>query len=281
MTGTVLLTGGRGFVGRQVMRALAARDARVRLVLREGKQGEPGYRQAIESIVTTPDLFSESADWWSNVCRGIDIVIHTAWYTESGRYLQSPKNLDCLIGTLQFAKGSISGGVRRFIGIGTCFEYDLAEGTVSVDTPLRPSTPYGGAKAAAYMALSRWFAEQGREFAWCRLFYLHGEGEDERRLVPYLRARLSRGQPAELTSGNQVRDFLDVREAGQMIADTALSREQGAVNICSGVPITIRELAEQIADDYGRRDLLKFGARPDHAFDPPRVVGVRSRLDRT
>ncbi len=275
MVGTILLTGATGFVGRHVLRALAERNARVRLVLREGRQGELGSPKAVESILATTDLFAQSAEWWTDACRGIDVVIHLAWYTESGSYLQSTRNLDCVVGTLQLAKGAIDAGVRRFVGIGTCFEYDLTQGTLSVGAPLRPSTPYGGAKAATYLALSRWFAEQRREFAWCRLFYLYGEGEDQRRLVPYLRAQLAAGRPAELASGNQIRDYLDVRQAAQMIVDTALGGEQGAINICSGVPITIRELAEQIADEYGRRDLLKFGACPDPVFDPPCVVGVR------
>ena len=155
-----------------------------------------------------------------------------------------------------------------------CFEYDLTVGVLDVETPLRPLTPYAGAKAGAFMALSQWLPQQDVEFAWCRLFYLHGEGEDARRLVPYLHTKLIAGEPAELTSGNQIRDFLDVREAGRMIVETALSDEQGPVNICSGVPVTVRQLAEQIADEYGRRDLLKFGARPDNLVDPPCVVGI-------
>ena len=166
--------------------------------------------------------------------------------------------------------------MKRFIGIGTCFEYDLTEGMLSVETPLRPSTPYAGAKAAAFMALSQWFPQQHVEFSWCRLFYLHGEGEDARRLVPYLRAKLVAGELAELTSGHQIRDFLDVRKAGQMIVKIALSDEQGPVNICSGLPITVREFGERIADEYGRRALLKFGVRPDNLIDPPVVVGVKS-----
>ena len=59
-----------------------------------------------------------------------------------------------------------------------------------------------------------------------------------------------------------------------MIVDTALGHVQGPVNICSGVPVTVRELAERIADDYGRRDLLRFGTYPDNLVDPPRIVGV-------
>jgi nucleoside-diphosphate-sugar epimerase len=275
MTGIVLLTGSTGFVGRQVLRTLGERGARARVVVRDGKQDQLATLEGIETVVTTPDLFAESAAWWADVCRGIDIVIHVAWYAEPGKYLQSPNNLDCLTGTLQLAKGAAQAGVRRFIGIGTCFEYDLTGGMLSVETPLRPLTPYAGAKAAAFMALSQWLPQQGVEFAWCRLFYLHGEGEDARRLAPYLRAKLMAGEPAELTSGKQIRDFLDVREAARMIVGTALSDEQGPVDICSGISITIRQLAEQIADEYGRRDLLKFGVRPDNLVDPPCVVGVR------
>lgn len=274
MTGITLLTGATGFVGRQVLRALTENGARVRVVIREGKQALFAAIEGIESVVTTPDLFAESADWWATVCKGVDQVIHVAWYAEPGKYLESNKNLDCLIGTLQLAKGAAQAGVRRFVGIGTCFEYDLTGCLLSVDTPLRPLTSYAGAKAAAFMALSSWASKQGLEFAWCRLFYLYGECEDARRLVPYLRSKLAIGETAELTSGNQIRDFMDVLEAGRLIAKTALGHAQGAVNICSGIPITVRQLAERIADEYGRRDLLRFGARQDNLIDPPCVVGV-------
>ena len=96
--------------------------------------------------------------------------------------------------------------------------------------------------------------------------------------MPYLRSKLAAGEPAELTSGNQIRDFIDVREAGQIIAETALGHAQGVVNICSGIPITVRQLAESIADEYGRRDLLRFGARQDNLIDPPCVVGVKHQV---
>ena len=219
-------------------------------------------------------MFAEDASWWANVCRGVDTIIHIAWYAEPGRYLQSDKNLECLIGTLQMAKGAVQVGVKRFIGVGTCFEYELSEGLLSVETPLQPLTSYAGSKASVFLALSQFLPQQGIEFAWCRLFYLYGEGEDARRLVPYLRTKLSAGESAKLTSGTQIRDFLDVREAGQMIAETAMGHLQGPVNICSGIPITVRQLAEQIADEFGRRDLLDFGSRPDNLIDPPCVVGV-------
>lgn len=50
--------------------------------------------------------------------------------------------------------------------------------------------------------------------------------------------------------------------------------QSGAINICSGKAVTIRTLAERIADDYGRRDLLEFGTAEIHPADPLAVVGV-------
>lgn len=267
----VLLTGATGFVGRQVLRALGDRGCRVRVVAREGRQ----HLVTADSVVASGDIFAESAEWWAETCRGVDTVIHAAWYVEPDQYLQSPKNRDCLAGTLKLAQGAMDGKVRRFVGIGTCFEYDLDAGYLATTTPLKPATAYASAKVEAFVTLSQLLPKHGVEFAWCRLFYLYGEGEDRRRLVPYLRAKLSAGEHADLGSGMQVRDYLDVREAADMIVDTALSPAQGPVNICSAKPVTVRALAERIADEYNRRDLLRFGVRPDNLVDPPVVVGVR------
>ena len=274
MSRIILLTGATGFVGRHVLRALNESGARVRLVVRHGNWGQLSGLECIETVVTTHDLFAESADEWAKICKGIDTIVHVAWYAEPGLYLESPKNLDCLVGTLNLTKGAIKAGVRRFVGIGTCFEYDLSFGRLAITTPLKPLTPYAVAKAAAYLTLSQWLPTSGVEFNWCRLFYMYGEGEDARRLVPFLRARLNAGEPAELTSGNQIRDYLNVADVGRMVASAALGSIQGPINICSGIPITVRELAENIADEYGSRFLLKFGARPDNLIDPPCVVGV-------
>lgn len=274
MSGIVLLTGATGFVGRQVLRCLCERGIKSRLVVRAGKADSVKTLLGVESVVVTDDLFNEKAEWWENVLRGVETIIHVAWYVDPANYLQSARNIDCLMGTLEMARAAALAGVKRFVGIGTCFEYDLNYGTLYIDTPLRPTTPYAGSKAATFMALSNWLPKQGVEFVWCRLFYLYGEGEDPRRLVPYLRTKIAAGEPAELTSGHQVRDFLDVSEAGLAIALTSLGNEQGALNICSGVPVTVREIAERIASEYGRVDLLNFGLRAENFVDPLHVVGV-------
>jgi dTDP-6-deoxy-L-talose 4-dehydrogenase (NAD+) len=274
MTGRILLTGATGFVGRQVLADLVRRGHAVRVVLRPDQPLPDGAEAALH----TPDALAEGADWWQAACADVTTVIHCAWHVTPGEYLTSPRNTACLIGTLRLGQGALAAGVSRVVGIGTCFEYDLRARVLSTETALAPETPYASAKAATFHGLSGLFAGSGTSFAWARLFYLYGEGEKPGRLVSYLRAQLEAGKPAELTRGTQIRDFMDVAEAGARIVDLALSGHEGAANICSGVPITTRQLAERIADGYGRRDLLRFGARAENLVDPDCVLGIPTRL---
>lgn len=265
----IVVTGGTGFVGRQVVAALRAQGLDVVMIVRPGHD-LPRDVTAIE----TPDLFAQTEDWWRDACRGAASVVHCAWVAEPGVYLTDPRNYDCLAGTLTLAKGAIAAGIGRFVGVGTCFEYDLSHRVLGTETPLRPETPYAACKAATWLALSQLLPPAGISFAWARLFYLYGEGEDPRRLVPYLHARLSAGEPAELTSGRQIRDYMNVRDAGAALARLALGGPDQAVNICSGKPVTVRELVSDIASVYGRPDLLRFGTRPDNRTDPDCVLGI-------
>jgi nucleoside-diphosphate-sugar epimerase len=275
---TVTLTGATGFVGRQILRALLERGCSVRVLVRD-----PSYQFDVRArgdlkIVRTLDLFTETADRLAELLEGSETLVHAAWHVGPGEYLTSPLNLRCLTGTVNLASAFAAVGGKRFVGIGTCAEYDSSAGLMAVDTPLAPNTLYATCKASAFQVLRSFLGEQRVSFAWCRVFYLYGEGEDQQRVVPYIHRQLDAGQEVLLTRGDQVRDFLDVRIAGQMIADLALGRQEGAVNICSGEAVTIRQLAQRIADEYGRRELLRFGARPENIYDPPRVVGVRTDL---
>lgn len=272
----VLVTGATGFVGRAVMRGLAARGVDVTCVVRPGAD----IKDSVKTI-EVEDVFALSPGWWAETCQGIDMVLHVAWYAEPGKYLTSEKNLDCLSGTLNLARGAAQAGVRKFVGVGTCFEYDLRPGELTTQTALDPVTPYAAAKASAFMTLNQYLPLQGVDFLWARLFYLYGQGEDPRRLVPYLHQQMQAGERADLTSGTQVRDFMDVDAAAALLLEDAFSDRSGASNIASGQGITVRALAEGIADQYGRRDLLNFGARPDNLTDPPCVIGLRDGVNRT
>lgn len=273
MTPRILITGATGFVGRQILAACIARDVSMRLVVRAGWQEKLGTLPETCEIVEVEDLFAQSAEWWTESLSGIDTLIHSAWYTEPGKYLTSPRNTDCLIGTLQMARGAVQAELRRFVGVGTCIEYQLGPKILTPDTVLAPSTPYGLAKAAAFQALSGLFGETKTEFLWCRLFQPYGEGEHPQRLYPYLHSCLSEGKTVTLGSGREVRDFIDVKTAGANIFDAALGKDVGAINICTGIPKSVREFATEIAETYGRTDLLKFGTLDNSASDWDYIVG--------
>ena len=271
----ILLTGSTGFVGRQVLKTLMAKGAKVTVTVRPDQNVPDGVKH-----IRTEDLFSETIDFWEKGCRDHDAVIHSAWYTEHGKYLNAPENLDCLAGTIKLFQGAKAAGVSHFQGIGTCLEYGPKcneapqNQPIPSDAPIYPTTPYAASKAAAYLALSNQSGEM--QFAWSRLFFLYGEGEDPRRLVPYINSQISRGLPIKLTSGRQWRDFLDVKEAASQIANVTLNCVEGPINICSGIPITIAKFAENIALKSNRKDLISTELTPDRADESHYLVGVPS-----
>jgi len=272
----ILITGATGFVGRQIVLALLKKNVELTLVVRSGKENLFENIASVKKVISSQDIFLEKKDWWTNACKGIDTVIHAAWHVKPREYLESKKNIDCLIGSLELARGAVKGNVARFIGIGTCLEYELSQTGVSIWTPLKPLSTYAATKASLFTACSRYLPAQSVEFAWCRLFNLYGEGENERRLVPYIRLKILKGEVAELTEGKQVRDYMDVSKAGAQIAEIALGKEVGPFNICSGLPTTIRKFAEKIADEYGRRDLLSFVQKDESLVGPPYIYAEPS-----
>ena len=277
---TVLLSGGSGFVGSQILKALAKKDVDIVLIARASSLFAKIDSKKIKHIIYTDNIFEESNAWFQSICQDIDIVIHAAWYVEPGKYLDSDLNQQCEEGTIRFSKSALNAGVSKFIALGTCFEYDVSYGMLGIETPLKPESRYAIAKVRTFQTISQYYklhCQQNR-FAWCRLFYLYGENEDERRLVSQIRKKLSLGEQVKLSNGYQIRDFLDVSVAANQILDVAFSSAFGPQNICSGVGITVREMAKLIAADYNNaEDLLLFGALPEREFDPVQVVGVKSQ----
>ncbi len=56
------------------------------------------------------------------------------------------------------------------------------------------------------------------------------------------------------------------------------SNVQGAVNIASGIPVSIRDLSEQVADLLNRKDLLKFDVRLSSENEPYLLIADNSKL---
>ena len=254
----IALTGANGFVGRQILKELLRRNCSVRCIVRDKKSLlELVSSEKVEAI-EVKDLFQMRDSMLHEVVEGIKILIHPAWHVPPGNYLDGGENLTCLHGTLNIATAFIKAGGEKFVGVGTCGEYAASSDPLRVDSPLGARTLYAASKAAVFQVLTNYLGPQGVSFAWCRLFYLYGEGEHPDRLVPYIHRQLARGEKILIKEGAQILDFMDVQAAGAAIAQVALGKNSGAFNICSGVGTSVKDLAQRLAREYGKSDLLEF-----------------------
>ncbi len=268
----VLVTGASGFIGRHAVTALLRAGADVHAVARESAPLDcPWY---------CLDLLEP--DNARSVVRQVrpDAVLHLAWCVEHGRFWTDPANADWVGATLVLARAAIESGVQHFTGVGTCYEYDwpAAGDCHERDTPVVGHTLYDIAKTSCRSVLDALFAAHGLDFAWARLFFLYGPDEDARRLVASVARALTLGQAARCSQGLVVRDFMDVRDAGEALAAMTLSRITGAVNVASGQGASIADVATRLGQLAGRPELIKLGALPDRPDEPRRIVADIGRL---
>jgi nucleoside-diphosphate-sugar epimerase len=267
------LTGASGFVGKATLAALLERGCEVTAVARTPPDVAGTYRFAacdlLDGSRTLDDLFSPK----------IDVVVHLAWCVEHGKFWTSPANLDWVGATLRLARAAERHGVARVVAAGTCYEYAWPQdGNCTDGTLLSPTTLYAVAKDATRRACEAFFAARRIDFAWARIFFLYGPGEQQDRLVPSIARRLVRGEIAPSSRGLAVRDFLDVRDAGRALAALAASSARGAFNVASGQAISIADVVRRLGELAGRPDLVQIGGLADRADEPPRIVADVQRL---
>lgn len=271
----ILITGANGFIGKHLVSKLTQKDLELVLVVRSSDEVLESALHGGAHVVTTSDLFAEDESWWRETTRDVDTFVHAAWYTKHPDYMTSDQNQTCENGTIRIAEALRNSRVRRFVGLGTCLEYHQTGELLTTDSELRPESPYATAKSNTFLRLSEIFEEATIEFAWCRLFYIHGPGEHESRLVPILRRELSRGNVVKLQNPRQVLDFLEVHDVIQKLEQVVLGGSTGALNICSGIATTVSELSMAIASDFGHPELIDSESSAKVEVSPP-IVGQPS-----
>jgi len=206
-------------------------------------------------------------------------MLHLAWTTAPGAYWTSEANLRWVTASVELleAFGRVRG--RRFVGAGSCAEYDWSSGELDEGRAAdRPATLYGRAKLASYHLATVAGQLHGFTVAWGRLFFLYGPYEHPARLVPTVARALLANQPAEVGDGTAERDFLSSEDAGAAFAALVDAPVEGVVNVASGTALPVGEVVRRVAGIVGRLDLVRWGARETPAFEPKRIATAANRL---
>ncbi|HWF24110.1 MAG TPA: NAD(P)-dependent oxidoreductase [Solirubrobacteraceae bacterium] len=273
-TGTTLVAGASGFIGKPALAHLLAAGHDVHAVSTRAQPAIEGVRWHRADLLepgTAEKLIASVQP---------QRFLHLAWYAEPGRFWDSPENVRWVEATLRLLRAFASAGGRRAVLAGTCAEYDWSVGGVcsEEETPLRPDTAYGVSKDATRRVAAAFAELAGLELAWGRIFFLYGPREPPQRLLPLVTRALLAGERAKVTAGTQVRDFMHVDDVARAFVAVLESELQGAVNIASGEGVELRKLVELVGAAAGRPELIEFGAIPPRPGEPDVLVADVRRL---
>jgi nucleoside-diphosphate-sugar epimerase len=249
--GRVLLTGASGFVGRATVAALRALGFEVHAVARTPDptiQADAWHEaDLLDPGAVAPLARAASASH----------LLHLAWTTEHGAFWSDPENLEWSRATLALFEAFADAGGERSVMVGSCAQYDweaLGSGRADEnESPRRAATLYGEAKEDT----ARRLEAGGLSHATALLFFPYGPFDKAERLVPSLTRDLLAGQEATVKTGAEVRDFVHVEDCGAAVAALLDSGVTGAVNVGTGQPSTIADVARTVARIVGREDLLQ------------------------
>lgn len=272
----VAVTGATGFIGRHVLSGLARHDVAVVAVVRTLARTDL-ILPNVEIVKLDLENYPENA---FDLMGKPDVLIHLAWgglpNYRSLRHFEQELPIQ-----YRFLSALIRSGLGGLVVAGTCFEYGMQSGELSEKLPAHPSNPYGFAKDTLRRQLEYLQSVQPFSFTWARLFYLYGDGQAENSLFPQLKKAVDEGEGLfNMSGGEQMRDYLPVGEAAKNLVALAIKRaDLGVVNICSGKPISVRELVKSWIKENGWKINLNFGYYPYPDYEPFAFWGNREKLN--
>jgi UDP-glucuronate decarboxylase len=250
----ILITGASGFIGKNLIPFLQSERGNYYLLSRNP-----------DDTLSFPHLHTISCDLLdhqqvSEVMESIQPthLLHLAWDLQPGSY-DNEENLKWLKASIHLLNEFQKNKGKRWITTGTCFEYDWSWGCCDeLQTPLHPDSLYGKTKKLLF-DYSNVFCEHHQiSCAWPRLFFLYGPYENKKRLFPDVIDSLLKNEPATIQNGAIFRDYMYVKDACRVLNELIFDEFNGAINICSGIPIQLSEIGKTIEEIMHSENLLRI-----------------------
>jgi len=295
--GTILVTGGAGYIGSHVVLQLRARGEPV-VVLDDLSRG---FRQA---VLDTPLIVGKvgNREKVLDVLKShdIDTVMHFAAYTIVPESVAEPLkyygNNTC--STRNLLECCLEAGVRNFVFSSTAAVYGIPSGGVAAeDTPTAPINPYGTSKLMSEWMLRDVAAASALKYVALRYFNVAGSDTGGRigqatpkaTLLVKVAAEAAVGKRSHVsifgtdyptTDGTGIRDYIHVEDLATAHLDSLqYLRDGGAstvLNVGYGHGYSVREVLESVQRIAGKR--LDVREEPRRAGDPPALVARAERI---
>jgi UDP-glucose 4-epimerase len=203
--------------------------------------------------------------------------LHMAWCTAPIMYWQSPDNFRWLEASAHLASLFVKHGGSRFIGVGTCAEYDWKQGLCSeLSTLLSNATPYARCKNAFHGEIRRLNAQTGLPYCWARMFFPYGRGESPQKLISSAMVSLADNREFVCKSGDLRRDYIYADDVAEALVRLLTSSFIGSMNIGTGLAPKISDIVFLVAEKLGRTRLVRM--MDSESLEPPLVVADTTRL---
>jgi UDP-glucose 4-epimerase len=235
----VLVTGGAGFIGRRVVRALLAEGHEVTVADLRALR-DPEVRSVVGDLCD-PDVPARA------VGQGTDVIIHLAAITSVLASVADPVstyrlNVDVTARLLELAREN---EVETFLLASTnAVTGNVGRAVISEQTVLRPLTPYGATKAAAEMLLGSYASCYGITGAALRFSNVYGPGMTEKdSFVPRLMRAARDGEGVQVRGdGSMLRDLVHVDDVVQGVLAAWRARYTGPLILGAGRSVSVNEM---------------------------------------
>jgi nucleoside-diphosphate-sugar epimerase len=261
MTGRSLVTGGAGFIGSNLVRALLERGDGVRVL----DNFSTGFRGNLAELVDHIEMVEGDLRSYERVhaaVRGVEVVYHLGALPSVPRSVQDPLTTTAVNveGTLNVLLAARDEGVRRVVNASSSSVYGNGGRLPRTeDQAPDPVSPYAVAKLAAERFCTSFSRVYGVETVSLRYFNVFGPRQDPNSqyaaVVPRFIQAIAEGRAVTIHGdGEQSRDFtfIDNVVAANLLASGAPDVSGASVNVATGTAETVNALADAVGRLLGK-----------------------------